>query len=266
MNILIFLSLYFIIIFVGDFRPEELNVKVEGRTLMVKGDRQVKVGHTTESKQFNRDLTIPEFIDINTLQSYLSDDGVLTMEAPVILDRFYNNAGSSALASSNTFNTSNTNRLHDSSFTSGRQPLSNYGGFGNNQTNSYSSTSSTSSFRQEGPSYRETSSFARNSPLRDPYSSTSSASTLIGGGSNNINQSSTNYTTRQTSSTNDRVDARKNVTYTFDLQQFAPEDISIQVNDTMLKVTAVKQQRDGRGSTHNEFRREIGRLIFMLIY
>ncbi|CAF4862886.1 unnamed protein product, partial [Rotaria magnacalcarata] len=31
-----------------------------------------------------------------------------------------------------------------------------------------------------------------------------------------------------------------------------------QVNDTMLKVTAVKQERDGRGSTQREFRREIG--------
>ncbi|CAF4802927.1 unnamed protein product, partial [Rotaria socialis] len=66
---------------IGEFRPEELNVKVEGRTLIVKGDRQLKAGNATESKQFNRELTLPEFIDVKTLQSYLSDDGMLTMEA-----------------------------------------------------------------------------------------------------------------------------------------------------------------------------------------
>ncbi|CAF4964904.1 unnamed protein product, partial [Rotaria socialis] len=29
---------------IGEFRPEELNVKIDGRMLIVKGDRQVKVG------------------------------------------------------------------------------------------------------------------------------------------------------------------------------------------------------------------------------
>ncbi|CAF1300097.1 unnamed protein product [Rotaria sp. Silwood1] len=233
---------------IGDFRPDELSVKVEGRMLIVKGDRQVKVGNATESKQFNRELTLPEFIDVKILQSYLSDDGVLTMEAPVILDRVYNASGSSALTSSN------PNRLVDTTFTSGRQPLSNYG-YGNNQTNSYSSTSSSSSFRQEGPNLRETSSFNRSSPFRDPYSSTSSASTLVGGNNNQSSGTFATVTSRQNYSTNDGI---KNVTYKFDLNQFAPEDIAIQVNDTMLKVTAVKQQRDGRNSTHHEFRREIG--------
>ena len=56
--------------FEGEFRPEELNVKVEGRMLIVKGDRQIKAGHATESKQFNRELTLPEFVDPTTVQSY----------------------------------------------------------------------------------------------------------------------------------------------------------------------------------------------------
>ncbi|CAF0864965.1 unnamed protein product [Rotaria sordida] len=234
---------------IGEFRPEELNVRVEGRMLIVKGERQIKAGNATESKQFNRELTIPEFIDVNTLQSYLSDDGILTMEAPVILDRVYNSSGSSALTSSN------PNRIVDTTFTSGRQPLSNYGYGGNTQANSYSSTSSASSFRQDGPSFRETSSFNRNSPLRDQYSSTSSASTLIGGNNNPSSGTFSTFTPKQNYSTNDGI---KNVTYKFDLNQFAPEDIGIQVNDTMLKVTAVKEERNGRNSSQREFRREIG--------
>ena len=154
-------------LFKGEFRPEELNVKVDGRMLMVKGDRQVKVGNATESKQFNRELTLPEFVDVHTLQSYLSDDGILTMEAPVLMDRVYNNSGSSAITSSNAYRQSSPNRIVDTSFIGGRQPSSNFGP-GNTQSGSYSSTSSSSSFRQEnssGGGGLATSSFHRNSPL-----------------------------------------------------------------------------------------------------
>jgi HSP20 family molecular chaperone IbpA len=65
-------------------------------------------------------------------------------------------------------------------------------------------------------------------------------------------------TSRPNYSTNDRNDGAKNVSYKFNLSEFAPEDIAIQLSDTMLKVTALKQERDGRGSTYREFRREIG--------
>jgi HSP20 family molecular chaperone IbpA len=244
----------------GEFRPEELNVKVEGRMLIVKGDRQIKAGNATESKQFNRELTLPEFVDANTIQSYLSDDGVLIMEAPVLLDRLHNESGSSALASST------PHRLVDTTFTGGRQPSTNFG-YSSNQPGSYSTTSSTSSFRQEGPGQRETSHYRRNSPLRDQYSSTaSSASTLIGGSHNNQAPASfASFTSRPEYSTNDRNDGVKQATYKFDLHQFAPEDIAIQVNDTMLKVTALRQEREGRGSSQREFRREIGKVVSNLL-
>ncbi|UJR26619.1 hypothetical protein I4U23_007938 [Adineta vaga] len=245
---------YKVVFDTGEFRPEELNVKVEGRMLIVKGDRQIKVGNATESKQFNRELTLPEFVDAKNLQSYLTDDGQLTMEAPVLLDRVYNNSGVQPITSS-----SSSNRLVDTTFTGGRQPASSLG-FGNNQSSTYSSTSSSSSFRQDNSGLRDTNNFHRNSPIRDPYSSTSSTSTLIGG--NNHHPAPTTYSTTisrpEFITTNDRNHETKNVTHTFDLHQFAPEDIAIQVNDTVLKVTAIKQQRDGHSSTHQEFRREIG--------
>lgn len=244
----------------GEFRPEELNVKVEGRMLIVKGDRQIKVGNATESKQFNRELTLPEFVDVKSLQSYLADDGTLTMEAPVLLDRVYNQP---QLTSSSNYRSASPNRFLDSGVTGGRQSSSNYNTYGNNPSNSYSSTSSASSFRQEGPSLRDSHPARRTSPSRDQYSSTtSSTSTLIGGTGFNNNPAPTTFSTltsRPDYSTVDRYDSSKEVTHKFNLSEFAPEDIAIQVNDTMLKITALKQERDGRGSTHREFRREIGK-------
>ncbi|CAF1598418.1 unnamed protein product [Adineta ricciae] len=242
---------------VGEFRPEELNVRVEGRMLVVKGDRQIRIGNATESKQFNRELTIPEFVDAKNLQSYLTDDGQLFLEAPVLLDRVYSNSNAVPITTS-----SSSNRLADSSFSGGRNNIASSTGFsvmpsstgfGNNQSSTYSSTSSSSSFRQEGSGARDVGGFYRNSPLRDQYSSTSSASTLVGGNNN--------YSTsiaRPDYVSTDRSSDRKNITHTFDLQQFAPEDIAIQVNDTVLKVTAIKEERDGNSSSHREFRREIG--------
>jgi HSP20 family molecular chaperone IbpA len=226
-----------------------LNVKIDGRMLIVKGDRQVKVGNATESKQFNRELTLPEFVDIKALQSYLADDGQLTLEAPVLMDRVYNDVGSSAItsSSSNAFRQSSPGRIVDTTFIAGRPP-SNLG-LGNNQSSSYSSA-----FRQESNN-TGSGGFHRNSPLRDQYSSTSSTSTVIG---NPPPITFSTITSRPEFSNTDRNDGTKNVTYKFNLSEFAPEDIAIQVNDTMLKVSALRQERDGRGSSHREFKREIG--------
>ncbi len=248
----------------GEFRPEELNVKIDGRMLIVKGDRQVKVGNATESKQFNRELTLPEFVDIKTLQSYLSDDGQLTMEAPVLMDRVYNDSTPSALTSSaGTFRQSSPGRIVDTTFTAGRQPLNL--GLGNTNNNNQSSSYS-SSFRQESSSGGGVggNSFHLNSPLRDQYSSTSSTSTLLGNQPSPITFST--ITSRPEFSNNDRNDGTKNVTYKFNLSEFAPEDIAIQVNDTMLKVSALRQERDGRGTSHREFKREIGKHFFLFWY
>jgi HSP20 family molecular chaperone IbpA len=71
---------------IGDFKPNEIQVKTDGRQLIVKGEREVVAGTASESKQFNREISLPDFVEPRTVQSFLSD-GVLTVEAPVILDR-----------------------------------------------------------------------------------------------------------------------------------------------------------------------------------
>ena len=242
--------------------------------LIVKGDKQVKVGNATESKQFNRELTIPEFVDVKALQSSLSDDGMLTMEAPVLMDRFYSNNNQQALTSGSSYRQASPGRVLDTVFDAGRRPSPSHFGLtstNQNPSGNYSSTSSTSSFRQEtnrgsdSGGFAGSNNFHRNSPLRDHYSSTSSASTLVGGSGNAshlVHSNPVTYSTRAAplaSANNERYDGTKNVTYEFDLHEFAPEEIGIQVNDTMLKVSALRQERSGNGSAHREFKREIGK-------
>ena len=71
---------------IGDFKPNEISVKTDGRQLIVKGDREVNVGSTVESKTFNREITLPDFVEPTSVQSFLSE-GVLTVEAPIQLER-----------------------------------------------------------------------------------------------------------------------------------------------------------------------------------
>lgn len=245
------LLLYFF--FEGEFRPDELSIKVDGRLLMVKGDRQIKVGNATESKQFNREITLPEFVDAKTLEANLAEQGQLTVEAPVLMDRVYQD---SALTSS-TYQQSIPGRIVDTTFAGGRQPVNNFNLGGNSQSSSFSS-----SFRQESSSSSNTggannstsSHFIHQNPLRDQYSSTSS--TIVSNQPSPVTFST--ITARPDQSISDRHDGTKNVTYKFNLSEFAPEDIAIQINDTMLKVSALRQERDGHSTSHREFKREIG--------
>lgn len=256
--------------FKGDFRPEDLNVRVEGRMLIVTGDRQIKSGNTNESRQFNREVTLPDFIDSKSLQSYLSENGSLTMEAPVLMDRFYQDNHASALTSSRPYRSASPGRALDNTFSTGTRHFSPSSNFGAPNTNQSSSFSSSSTYRKESTTNNNngttglstSSSFIRNSPIRDQFS-TSSSSTLIGGHSSNLNSPapvthSTGFTSRSNFSTLGGQDGMKTVTYEFDLRDFAPEDIAIQVNDTTLKVSALSQERSENSSSHREFKREIG--------
>lgn len=92
---------------IGDFKPNEIQVRTEGRQLVVKGDREIIAGGSTESKQFNREITLPDFIEPTSVTSFLSD-GVLIVEAPVQLDRLGYTPNTSAASSSSITTSSGT--------------------------------------------------------------------------------------------------------------------------------------------------------------
>lgn len=73
---------------VGDFKENELLIKTQGNLLIIKGDREIKVGGTTETKTFNREITIPDYINTNSLNAFLTGT-TLTVEAPINNDVYY---------------------------------------------------------------------------------------------------------------------------------------------------------------------------------
>ena len=66
------------------FEPRDIRIRSEGGKVSVSAKHQNtgESGSAKTSRQFNRQVDIPENVDPDRLTSYLSPDGVLTVEAP----------------------------------------------------------------------------------------------------------------------------------------------------------------------------------------
>ncbi|CAD6192744.1 unnamed protein product [Caenorhabditis auriculariae] len=67
---------------VSHFRPEELKVHLDGRTVTVEGSHESHTEHGTTKRSFVRSFLLPEDVDIAAVHSSLTNDGHLAIEAP----------------------------------------------------------------------------------------------------------------------------------------------------------------------------------------
>ncbi|CAH0402993.1 unnamed protein product [Chilo suppressalis] len=70
---------------VSQFSPEEVTVQVQDNVLMVSARHEENSDHTTVLREYNKEFLLPKGIDFKNLESSLSRDGVLTIEAPLPL-------------------------------------------------------------------------------------------------------------------------------------------------------------------------------------
>jgi HSP20 family molecular chaperone IbpA len=224
---------------IGDFKPAEIQVKTEGRQLIVKGDREFKAGSAVESKQFNREITLPDFVEPTSVVSFLSD-GTLTVEAPVIVDRLdyqpnSNNSlnGANVVSSSSTSSSSSSN-MRNSPF----------------KDNNNNINISSSPFRENSSPSRSRNNNNNNLSSQSTFNAPTVYNDLP---TNPIVQLSQSPTTTTTNPNQPAI-------YKFNMSEFRPEDISITVTDTSLKIHAVREENDARGGgkSYREFKREIG--------
>jgi len=81
---------------IGDFKQNELQISTQAKSLVIKGDREVKAGSSTETKTFNRELTVPEYVDMDKMNAFLLDkdlsnpdsSSILILEAPIIMEKY----------------------------------------------------------------------------------------------------------------------------------------------------------------------------------
>lgn len=66
------------------YRPEEIKVSVKNNELIVKGEHRHKDKNRSERSFFFKSTTLPPGTQVDQLQSHLTDDGQLKIEAPYI--------------------------------------------------------------------------------------------------------------------------------------------------------------------------------------
>jgi len=234
---------------IGDFKPHELQVKTEGRLLAVKGDREVQAGSATESKQFNREITLPDFVEPTSVTSFLSD-GVLTLEAPVLLDRLgYGNG--SATSSSSTMRNSPFRDIDSPSRLGGPSLLS--APFGTGFRKSHEDMMGLGAFNT--PFFTDMN-FA-SKPAASSHSLQEQQHQRQQQ-QQQLQQQQQQQQLQQQQQQQQSIGASSNASYKFNMSEFRPEDISITVTDTTLKIHALREEMDGgSGKTYRKNDSEI---------
>ncbi|XP_068236770.1 heat shock protein Hsp-16.1/Hsp-16.11-like isoform X2 [Palaemon carinicauda] len=66
-------------------KPEDVKVSLKGKTLTVTGSMEEVTETSKSSRQVSLQYEIPECVNLDALESTLSQDGILTVEAPQLL-------------------------------------------------------------------------------------------------------------------------------------------------------------------------------------
>ncbi|CAJ0589078.1 unnamed protein product [Cylicocyclus nassatus] len=69
---------------VKQFKPEELSVNLDGRTLKIEGKQEIKEENAYTVRTFVRQWRLPKKVDVEQLKSTLTEDGHLAVDAPKI--------------------------------------------------------------------------------------------------------------------------------------------------------------------------------------
>ena len=64
------------------FKPEELDVKVDGNTIVIVAKQEVKEAGGTRTRVFEQKFTLPNGVNAERVTSTINADGVLTINAP----------------------------------------------------------------------------------------------------------------------------------------------------------------------------------------
>ncbi|CAP36477.1 Protein CBG19185 [Caenorhabditis briggsae] len=67
---------------VSHFKPEDLKIQLDGRELKIEGTQESKSEHGYSKRSFSKMILLPEDADLTSVQSAISNDGKLQIEAP----------------------------------------------------------------------------------------------------------------------------------------------------------------------------------------
>ncbi len=75
--------LYKIELDLPDFEPKDINVSIHDRNVTVKAKRETESNGCKQYREYSYQYTLPNEVNIEQIRSLLSNEGLLTIEAPL---------------------------------------------------------------------------------------------------------------------------------------------------------------------------------------
>lgn len=238
---------------VSEYKPDEVNVKMDAQKLIVNAKHEEKAGQRSVSREYSREINIPDEIDPMAQHCTISSDGVLTAEALMPVPNYApitDNTGTQRMVQNVSSSVSSTPPR-------GTPPMG-------VQVQNLPPTTHTSTFTTFMSPKSGTA-----SPPQPPYPG-ASASTAHVTNTNNLQRtysappshvtsssSTSKYETRSGSqSPATTLDRDKKYRVEIDIEDFNPEDLNVKTVDKKLVISARKEERIGSRTSTKELNRE----------
>lgn len=255
---------------IGDYKQNELMLSSSGNTLIIRGDRELIKGTTSEKKTFNREITLPDYVDMSKISANLIENqnlsdlrniynNLLEIEAPIIMEKYsFRRSGFEKSQSPvrvkqkiQTQPISIPASVPTASTTFGQQVASDSSSRVESKHESHTSksttttTTSTTTKTLPRKENRKGSVYDLNMNIEDNFSRSMSKPSL-----------KSNPELMPGYPVYDKAEGC--VVYKFDLSDFDQTDIQLTVTvDRTLEIKASKHQVDTYGKVYHEFKREI---------
>lgn len=238
---------------VSEYKPEEVNVKMDAQKLVVNAKHEEKAGQRSVSREYSREINIPDEIDPMALHCTISSDGVLTAEALMPVPNYApitDNTGTQRMVQNVSSSVSSTPPR-------GTPPIG-------VQVQNLPPTTHTSTFTTFMSPKSGTA-----SPPQPPYPGASTSTAHVTN-TNNLQRtysappshvtsssSTSKYETRSGSqSPATIIDRDKKYRVEIDIEDFNPEDLNVKTVDKKLVISARKEERIGSRTSTKELNRE----------
>ncbi|XP_048779568.1 uncharacterized protein LOC125682963 isoform X1 [Ostrea edulis] len=233
---------------VSEYKPEEVNVKMDAHKLIVNAKHEEKDGQRSVSREYSREINIPNEIDPMALHCTISSDGVLTAEALMPVPNYApitDNTGTQRIVQ-------NVSSTVSSTPPRGTPPIGVQ--VQNLPPTTHTSTFTTFMSPKSGtspppqPQYPGggTANVTNTNNLQRTYSAPPSQSS----------SSTTKYETRSGSQSPATMDRDKKYRVEIDIEDFNPEDLNVKTLDKKLVISARKEERIGSRTSTKELNRE----------
>lgn len=252
---------------VKEYKPHEISVKMDKNKIIVSAKHEEKDGTKSVSTEFNREVTIPKEVDPLSLQCMISQDGILTVDAPIPVPGYQPSLSNKSTAppsietnAPSQTSVSGPKTSHTSTFSTFISPSNS-----NAQTNTSGTTSSSGLKKQSSfsPQSSISGDSLSSSSLKKQSSLPSQSSVSEGNNSSSGLRKQTSFSPQNSvTDPNDltsvaNLDRSTKYKVEIDIEDFTPEELTVKTVDKKLVVNAMREERIGTRSSTKELNRQL---------